>query len=108
MTRGAIAAGAMATAALVALALPATRLETGPPDVTMLPASTQARQDFERVAAVMGPGWPTPFRIVVASTKQPITSPAMLKQIHTYQLSLAHDPRVDSVVGPGRLRGDEP
>ena len=61
-------AGAVATAALVALALPVGGLKTGPPDVSMLPASTQARQDFERVSAVMGPGWPTPFSIVVVST----------------------------------------
>ena len=101
VTRWAVPAGALATAALVALALPVGDLKTGPPDVSMLPASTQARQDFERVAAVMGPGWPTPFGIVVVSTQKPITAPSLLKQIRTYQRSLAQDTRVDSVVGPG-------
>ena len=101
VTRWAIPAGAIATALLVALSLPVSNLKTGPPDISMLPASTQARQDFERVAAVMGPGWPTPFGIVVVSTKQPITTPAMLKQVQIYQKSLAADVRVDSVVGPG-------
>ena len=99
--RYAIPAGAIATAALVALALPAGDLKTGPPDVTMLPASTQARQSFERVSAVMGPGWPTPFGIVVVSKTQPITAPSLLAQVQTYQRSLARDTRVDSVVGPG-------
>ena len=101
VTRWAVLAGALATAALLALALPVGALETGPPDVSMLPASTQARQDFERVSAVMGPGWPTPFSVVVASSDRPITAPALLKQIRTYQRSLANDKRVDSVVGPG-------
>ena len=101
VTRWAVPAGAIATAALVALALPVGGLKTGPPDVTMLPASTLARQSFERVSAVMGPGWPTPFGIVVVSTKKPITAPSLLAQVQTYQRSLARDKRVDSVVGPG-------
>ena len=107
VTRWAVPAGAIATAALVALALPVGDLKTGPPDVTMLPASTQARQDFERVAAVMGPGWPTPFKIVVVSTKQPITAPAMLKQVQAYQATpgAGHARRLGR--RPGRLRGAE-
>ena len=51
----------------------------GRPTSSMLPASTQARQAFERVSAVMGPGWPTPFNVVVVSNKQPITAPALLR-----------------------------
>ncbi len=101
VTRWAVLAGAVATAALVALAIPATGLKTGPPDVTMLPASSAARQSFERVSAVMGPGWPTPYNLVVVSNKRPITDAALLAQIRTYQQQLAKDPRVDSVVGPG-------
>jgi RND superfamily putative drug exporter len=101
VTRWAVAAGALATAALVALAIPASGLETGPPDVSMLPASSQARQDFERVAAVMGPGWPTPYNIVVVSKTRAITDPALLRDVREYQKAIAEDVRVDSVVGPG-------
>lgn len=101
VTRYAVAAGGVATAALVALALPVTGLETGPPDVSMLPASSVARQSFERVATVMGPGWPTPYNLVVVSKQQPITAPTLLTQVLNYQKDLARDPRVDSVVGPG-------
>ncbi len=100
VTRWAVAAGALATAAMIALAIPAAGLQTGPPDVTMLPASSPARQDFERVAAVMGPGWPTPYNVVV-SARRPITDPALLKDIRDYQRVIAEDVRVDSVVGPG-------
>ncbi|MGZ8647951.1 MAG: MMPL family transporter [Solirubrobacteraceae bacterium] len=101
VTRWAVAAGAIATALLVALAVPAAGLETGPPDISMLPASTQARQSFERVSKVMGPGWPTPYNLVVVSKKQPITAPALLPKVHAFQAKLARDKRVDSVVGPG-------
>jgi putative drug exporter of the RND superfamily len=101
VTRWAVLAGALATAALIALALPVANLETGPPDVSMLPASNQARQSFERVATVMGPGWPTPYNVVVVSNDRPITSPALLKDVRAYQRDLAQDKRVDSVVGPG-------
>ncbi len=101
VTHWAVPAGALATAALLALAIPATSLETGPPDVSMLPASSQARQDFERVAAVMGAGWPTPYNVVVVSKTRPITDPALLRDVRTYQKAIAEDVRVDSVVGPG-------
>jgi putative drug exporter of the RND superfamily len=101
VTRWAVMSGAIATAALVALAMPAASLDTGPPDISMLPASNTARQSFERVATVMGPGWPTPYNVVVVSTSRPITAPGLLKDIRDYQRRLADDPRVDSVVGPG-------
>ncbi len=101
VTRIALVSGAVATAALVALALPVTGLKTGPPDIALLPASSTARQSFERVGAVMGPGWATPYNIVVVSTGRTITDPALLRQIRSYQARIVADPRVESVVGPG-------
>lgn len=100
VVRHAVVVGAVATAALAALALPLTNLKTGPPSAQMLPADDSARVSFERVAHVMGPGWPTPFNIVVASTTRPITDPALLVQLDRFQTKLAADPRVASVVGP--------
>ena len=90
-------------AALLALAIPALGLNTGPPDVTQLPKSAQARQDFAAVNATMGAGWATPYNIVVASKNQPITSASLLRSIDTFQTQIAHDPQVASVVGPGAL-----
>jgi X-X-X-Leu-X-X-Gly heptad repeat protein len=49
----------------------------------------------------MDPGWPTPYNLVVVSTKQPITAPALLPKVQAFQCSRARDRRVDSVVGPG-------
>jgi X-X-X-Leu-X-X-Gly heptad repeat protein len=99
--RNAIGAGALATAALLLLAIPALSLPTGPPTAELLPADNDARQSFERVAAVMGPGWPTPFNIVVHAPDRPLTSKALLRGIERFQADLARDPHVASVVGPG-------
>ncbi len=104
VTRRAVWTGAAATAVLAVLAIPATSIETGPPDVSSLPAGNQARQDFETVAQVMGPGWPTPYNVLVVSNKRPITDTQLLAAIDRYQREIARDPRVDSVAGPGEFR----
>jgi X-X-X-Leu-X-X-Gly heptad repeat protein len=97
----AVPVGAVATALLAALAIPVLSLRTGPPSVQWLPADDAARVSYERVAAVMGPGWPTPFNIVVASDDKPITDAKLLQKLDRYQAQIAKDPRVASVVGPG-------
>ena len=101
VTRHAGVAGFAATLALAALAVPVLGIETGPPDIKQAPADSEARKSFETVSAVMGPGWPTPFSIIVASDREPITSRAKLTQINDFQKSIARDPRVASVAGPG-------
>ena len=101
--RDAVVVGAMATALLALLAIPVLSLETGPPSAKYLPPDDPARVSFERVATVMGPGWPTPYNIVVASKSRPITDPALLKSLNRLQARLARDPRVASVVGPGEF-----
>lgn len=102
--RRAVIAGAAGTLALVALAIPALGLKTGPPDPQFLPQDSKARQDFEAIQRAMGPGWPTPYNIVVVSKEGPITERKMLRQLETFQERLAKDPRVDSVAGPGLFR----
>jgi len=104
VTKRAVWTGAAATAILGVLAIPAMSIDTGPPDVSSLPAGNQARQDFETVAKVMGPGWPTPYNVLVVSDKRPITDTKLLAAIDRYQRQIARDPRVDSVAGPGAFR----
>ena len=101
--RDAVVVGAAATALLAVLAIPLLSIETGPPSAKFLPEDDPARVSFERVATVMGPGWPTPYNIVVGSEKRPITDPALLKAFHDFEDDLAHDPRIDSVIGPGAI-----
>ncbi|HYF27898.1 MAG TPA: MMPL family transporter, partial [Baekduia sp.] len=104
VTHRAVYAGAVATAVLLALALPVASLKTGPPDVTQLPADNQARIDYEAVSAAMGPGWASPFNVLVVSDTRPMTDPALLEQVDAFQARIAKDRRVAAVVGPGAFR----
>lgn len=102
VVRDAVGVGAVATVVLALLAIPAaTSLKTGPPSARYLPPDDPARVSFERVAQVMGPGWPTPFNIVLVAKGRPVTDRALLLQLNAFQRSLARDKRVASVVGPG-------
>ncbi|HUN78276.1 MAG TPA: MMPL family transporter [Solirubrobacteraceae bacterium] len=99
----AVAAGAVATAALLALAVPALSLKTGPPGASELPSGNSARVAYEEVARVMGPGWPTPYNLIVASPSGPITTAPTLERLEKLQTRISHDPAVASVAGPGAL-----
>jgi X-X-X-Leu-X-X-Gly heptad repeat protein len=101
--RRAVLAGALATAVLLALAVPVFSLQTGPPDVSQLPPGNAARQSFEQIARVMGPGWPTPYNMIVVTPGGPITTAATLSKLDVLQEQIARDPRVASVAGPGAL-----
>lgn len=103
VVRHPVPAGAAATALLVVLALPVLNLKTGPPSVDLLPEDDAARVAFEQVSAAMGPGWPTPYNLVVASEGAPITTAKTLKQLDALQVKIAKDPQVASVVGPGAI-----
>jgi RND superfamily putative drug exporter len=102
--RRAVVFGAAATLALVALAIPALGIETGPPDPKFLPADNEARQDLEAIQKAMGPGFPFAFNIVVASDSGPITERKTLHALERFQSQLAKDDRVESVAGPGEFR----
>jgi putative drug exporter of the RND superfamily len=102
--RRAVLFGGAATLALVALAIPALSIETGPPDPKFLPAGNQARQDVEAIQRAMGPGFPYAFNIVVASDKGPITEQKTLRALEQFQIQLTKDKRVASVAGPGEFR----
>jgi RND superfamily putative drug exporter len=101
--RRAVLAGALATAVLLGLAVPALNLRTGPPDVSQLPNGEPARRSFETVARVMGAGWPTPYNLIVVSPGGPITTSTRLAALDQLQEQIARDPSVASVAGPGEL-----
>ena len=103
VVRHAVYAGFAATALLAAVAVPAFALRTGPPDISQLPAGSQARIAFQEVSRVMGPGWPTPYNVVVVSNSRPITTPALLSSIHGFELQIAKHKSVESVTGPGAI-----
>jgi len=103
IVRHAVFAGFAATALLAAIAVPALALNSGPPDITQLPAGSNARIAFQEVSRVMGPGWATPYNLIVVSNKRPLTTPALLASIHRFELQIAKDKSVESVTGPGAI-----
>ena len=104
ITRRAVYLGFAATAILAALAVPAFALHTGPPDVSQLPAGSRARVAFDEVSRVMGPGWATPYDLIVVARNRPLTTPALLTSLAGFQRQIAADPTVASVVGPGAIQ----
>ena len=103
VTRHAVYTSFAATVLLGAIALPAFALKTGPPDVGALPANSQARIAFQEVARVMGPGWPTPYNMIIVASGRPITTPATLASINRLQTQIAASKTVDSVTGPAAI-----
>jgi RND superfamily putative drug exporter len=95
--------GFAATAVLAALALPALSLNSGPPSITQLPAGAPARVAFEHVSKAMGPGWATPYDLIVVANGRPITTPALLTSLTRFQAQLAKNTSVDSVSGPASI-----
>ncbi len=93
--------GALATAGLVLLAVPALAAKTGPQTPGLLPTSAQARVAYQEINRVMGPGYLTQYGIVVYSPKGPITTAATLAQLNRFEAQIARDPAVASVTGPG-------
>jgi X-X-X-Leu-X-X-Gly heptad repeat protein len=71
--------------------------------VSQLPASSQARIAFQEVSRVMGPGWATPYNLIVVANGRPLTTPALLASVHRFELRLAQNKTVRSVTGPGTL-----
>jgi putative drug exporter of the RND superfamily len=103
VTRHGVYAGFAATVLLGLIAVPAFALKTGPPDVSQLPASSKARVAFDEVSRVMGPGWATPYNLIVAANNRPITTPALLTSLYRFEVAIARNRTVSSVTGPGEL-----
>jgi X-X-X-Leu-X-X-Gly heptad repeat protein len=103
VVRHGVIAGAAATALLAAIAVPAFALNSGAPDIAQLPAHAKARVAFQEVSRVMGPGWPTPYNLIVVAHNRPITTPALLTSLYRLQTQIAKDGTVDSVSGPGAI-----
>ncbi len=98
------AAVAIAIGAVVlALALPALGLKTGPPSPDQLSKDDPARQDSELIARSVGAGFESPFVVVAATNEGPITDPEKLEALSRWQRRISKLPGVQAVVGPARV-----
>ena len=103
VTKHAVFAGFAATVLLAAIAVPAFALKSGPPDISQLPSNAKARIAFTEISRVMGPGWATPYNMIVVARGRPITNPALLASLESLQTQVAKNNTVVSVVGPGAI-----
>jgi RND superfamily putative drug exporter len=98
------AAAAIVIGAIVlALAVPAVGLKTGPPSQTQLSRSDPVRKDFELIEREIGPGFDAPFVIVAATDRGTVTEPGRLRALSRWQHKIARQPGVQAVVGPGQV-----
>lgn len=94
---------AAALAALLAVGWQALSLATGPPDARQLPAGSTARHDYEAVSKSVGPGWLTPYEMLVVVHGGAITTLPRLDALNRAQQAIARDGDVAGVIGPGPL-----
>ena len=85
---------------LLALAGPAVGLKLGPPSPEQLPKDAPARQDQEKIAAAIGPGWAASFIVVATNPGGPITDPGSMAALEHFQRKVAKFEGVKLVIGP--------
>jgi RND superfamily putative drug exporter len=102
LRRPAVAAIAIG-AVVLALAIPALGLKTGPPSQAQLSRDDPARLDLERIERAIGPGYDAPFVVVAASDRGAVTEPGRLRALSRWQHRIAALPGVQAVVGPGQV-----
>ena len=98
------AAVAIAIGAVVlALAVPAVALKTGPPSQTQLAHDDPIREDFELIERAIGSGYDAPFVIVASTDRGTVTEPRRLAALSRWQHRIATLPGVQAVVGPAQI-----
>jgi len=86
---------------LLALAVPALGMRTSPPVLSQIPQGKRARVDFDAIERAVGPGYVTPFEIVVRAG----TQPAPLREVEGLEQAVARERGVSGVAGPAPLAG---
>jgi RND superfamily putative drug exporter len=108
LRRPAVAAIAVVVPLLL-LAVPAAAFTTGPPGIDELSGSNPARQSAETIDRAVGPGWESPFVLVAATERGPITTRQDLKLLARTQHEIARRPGIRAVIGPAPVsRGVAP
>jgi len=90
-------------AVVLAFAVPAIGLQTGPPSAEQLAPDTPERQDAELVNRTLTPGFDAPFLIVAQAEDGPITEPDRLESLRRWQDQIASHPGVQLVIGPEQI-----
>ncbi|MET0305858.1 MAG: MMPL family transporter [Solirubrobacterales bacterium] len=97
------AAAIVIGAVVLALAVPAVALKTGPPSQAQLAHDDPIRQDFELIEHAIGPGYDAPFVVVASAEQGTVTEPRRLAVLSRWQHQVAALPGVQTVVGPAQI-----
>jgi RND superfamily putative drug exporter len=95
--------GLVAALVLLILSIPVLGLKTGAPTAESLPSGDSARAQYDTVAKSMGAGWTEPFEIVAVTRTGTVTTAPRLAALARVQRTLAKDPDVRAVLGPGQI-----
>lgn len=82
---------------LIAMAIPALKLEVSTPDSRMLPEQTHVRHGLAHLEEGFGVGFASPIQVVVAVENQAITEPQLLEKLSTLHEELEQIPNVEEV-----------
>jgi RND superfamily putative drug exporter len=86
-----------------AMATPALGLDMGPPSTHVLPKDQPEEVDFSAVEKKLGTGWTSPYEVIVAAHRGPLTNQRQLDALDRFQQRLAANPMVEAVMGPGEI-----
>jgi putative drug exporter of the RND superfamily len=89
--------------ALLFLGFLSTTLETGVSTPGLLPKDEAGRIEAERVRQALGPGWLAPIEVVVSDHGEPLTSPANMRSLVSFQKRIETEPGVEGVAGFSRI-----
>lgn len=95
--------GLAAALVLLLASLPVLGLKTGAPTAESLPSGNAARAQYDTIAKSMGAGWTEPFEIVAVTHRGAVTTAPRLAELASVQRTLAKDPDVRAVLGPGAI-----
>jgi X-X-X-Leu-X-X-Gly heptad repeat protein len=91
--------------AMLALGVPASALQMGPPDASELPASSPVRAAVHMVEKTTGPGWSAPFVVVASANQGVMTTTQRIDALARWQSEIAREPDVATVLGPASVAG---
>lgn len=88
---------------MVVLSSFAFSLDSRAPNVDLLPAADEGRQQQEEVEDALGAGWAAPTEVIMNGRGRPITLPDRLRALAAFQRRIERDPGVESMAGFARI-----
>jgi RND superfamily putative drug exporter len=98
-----VIACALVLGIIALLSAPALAIDMGPATPLVLPKSQKQRVDYVEFGKTLGPGWTSPYEVIVASHRGAITDHKTLSALAQFQHRMAARHDVDAVLGPAEI-----